>query len=120
MLRMLKNSRRSTLYSTMAAFAVLVVSLTASLAASQVEAQTRMACAERASLMDHLSKNYNEKPNALGLDARGNMVELFNSSNGTWTIVVTIPGGPTCILASGQNWMQQERSAKRDVEERSS
>ena len=35
------------------------------------------------------------------------MVELFTAETGTWTILITMPGGPTCVLGSGQSWEGQ-------------
>jgi hypothetical protein len=26
------------------------------------------------------------------------------SPGGTWTIMMTVPGGPTCIVATGKQW----------------
>ena len=44
------------------------------------------------------------------LDARGNLVELFgNTKSGTWTMVITTPGGPTCILTTGENYALDNR-----------
>ena len=33
------------------------------------------------------------------------MLEVFASAEtGTWTITLTMPGGPTCLVASGEAW----------------
>ena len=54
--------------------------------------------------MGHLDARYGESRNNLMLDGRGNLVELFsNKDTGTWTITITLPGGPTCILSSGNS-----------------
>jgi hypothetical protein len=29
---------------------------------------------------------------------------LFVSEKGSWTVVVSQPNGPSCILASGESW----------------
>jgi hypothetical protein len=35
------------------------------------------------------------------------VVEVYASSEtGSWTIVVTRPGGPTCLVAAGQSFQQ--------------
>lgn len=77
---------------------------------SSVWAQS--ACALHKDITKHLFDKYNERVTAAGLDARGNLIEIFSSDNGTWTIVATKPGGPTCVLSSGENWIQKTLEAK--------
>ncbi len=46
-----------------------------------------------------------ETPIALGLEKRGDVVEIFSSGDGaTWTMVFTRPDGETCLVASGEAW----------------
>ena len=48
---------------------------------------------------------FNEKVVGLGLGKNQNTVaELFVSSHGGWTILVTMTNGMSCIAASGENW----------------
>ncbi|MGH6900256.1 MAG: hypothetical protein ACREJ5_27515 [Geminicoccaceae bacterium] len=55
-----------------------------------------------AAMLDH---KFAERPNALGLQADGHLVEVFVSNDGTsWTIVVTRPDGWSCIVAVGEHW----------------
>ena len=35
---------------------------------------------------------------------KAQVVEIFTSASGSWTIVVTRPDGQTCLVASGQAW----------------
>lgn len=71
------------------------------LAAGEVSAQTQ-ACAPRAVVVARLADGFGESPQAAGLGAQGQMVEMFASrETGTWTITVTRPGGLTCLVASG-------------------
>ena len=40
-----------------------------------------------------------------GLASNGKLVEVFSSDDGsTWTIVLTAPGGVSCIIAAGKYW----------------
>jgi hypothetical protein len=40
-----------------------------------------------------------------GVDEAGRMVSVFvAATSGTWTIVVTRPAGPSCIVAAGRAW----------------
>jgi hypothetical protein len=68
-------------------------------------AAAQQVCAERAAILLHLDKNYGETPAGLGIGPGGaRIVELLTSATGTWTIIVSTPRGPTCLLANGQNW----------------
>jgi hypothetical protein len=60
-------------------------------------------CAPHAMVVERLADGYGESRQSIGLAANNAVVEIFASTeSGTWTIVVTMPGGPTCLVASGQ------------------
>jgi hypothetical protein len=62
-------------------------------------------CHSRSDLTAMLNQRYAELPSALGVQADGQLVEVFVSENGTsWTIVLTRPDGLSCIVAVGQHW----------------
>ena len=68
-------------------------------------AQQQAACAKRGDDLKHLSSKYTEAPVALGLANNGGVVEVFSSQKGnSWTIIITMPNGPTCMVAAGENW----------------
>ena len=53
----------------------------------------------------HLAKKYGEAVTALGVSNYGALVEvLANLETGTWTIIVTAPGGPACLVGAGEGW----------------
>ena len=85
-----------------AAFATLI-SLPA---AAQMQAQQQQAsCAKRVDVLKHLSAKYTETPVALGLANNGGVLEVLSSKTGSsWTIIITMPNGPTCMVAAGENW----------------
>ena len=63
------------------------------------------ACHSRTDLTAMLNERYAELPSALGVQADGQLVEVFVSENGSsWTIVLTRPDGWSCIVAVGQHW----------------
>ena len=62
------------------------------------------ACASRADVVERLAGKYREAPIAIAMEQNGNVIEVFVSANGTWTIIVTTPGGTTCLVASGGHW----------------
>jgi hypothetical protein len=60
------------------------------------------ACGQRDRLLEQLDQRFAEKPQAIGLSADGGVLEILASSNGSWTILITYPNRPTCVVASGQ------------------
>ncbi|QQA45035.1 hypothetical protein FHY64_16090 [Pelagovum pacificum] len=72
-----------------------------SLAAHEAAAQSR--CASRDAVVTGLAERYGESRQSMGLAANNTVVEIFASEEtGTWTITMTRPGGPTCLVASGE------------------
>lgn len=74
-------------------------------AAGHAQAQ-RAACAERAEIVERLETRYGERRINVGLgDNNAGIVEVFASAEtGTWTILVTLPSGTSCLVATGQSW----------------
>ena len=71
------------------------------LAADQLMAETQN-CAPREVVLHRLSEGFGETRQSIGLGANNAVVEVFASDTGSWTIIVTFPDGPTCLVASGQ------------------
>lgn len=61
-------------------------------------------CGARAAVLDRLSDKYGEQPVSIGVTATGSLLEVLASPEGSWTIVVTVPNGPTCLVSSGDGW----------------
>jgi len=62
-------------------------------------------CGQRATVLNYLSAKYSEKPIAMGIAANGGLIEVLTSKDGTtFTIIVTMPEGDTCMVAAGQGW----------------
>ena len=62
-------------------------------------------CMSRTNVLKQLSSKYAETPISLGLEKSGDVIEIFSSGDGdTWTMVLTRPGGETCMIASGEAW----------------
>lgn len=80
-----------------AAFALL-----ATLTDSPASAQAN--CGPRAQLVRHLSDQFKESPVAIGLAQSGQIMEVFASSSGSWSMVITTTDGKTCMVAAGENW----------------
>lgn len=71
------------------------------LAASHAFAEPA-ACAPRERVLERLASTYGETSHSIGLSGKNEVVELFASTDtGTWTIILTLPSGQTCMIASG-------------------
>jgi len=82
------------------AFSILVIFLSVG---GQASAQIA-ACGDRGSIAEKLDDGYSEQPVAMGLSTDGSVIEVFASTTGTFTIVVTQPTGMSCILVTGGSW----------------
>jgi hypothetical protein len=80
-------------------FAGLIFATQAALAAQ---------CAPREQVVAGLATGFDEVRRGAGHtaapDGRVQVIEIFTSASGSWTIVVTRPDGQTCLVASGQAW----------------
>jgi hypothetical protein len=71
-------------------------------------------CGQRATVLDYLSAKYSEKPIAMGIAANGGLIEVLTSNDGTtFTIIVTMPEGETCMVAAGEGWESLTAAALR-------
>lgn len=63
------------------------------------------ACGQRDAVVERLRTNYGEERTGAGLsDSRG-IIEVYASRNtGTWTILLTLPDGRSCLIAAGESW----------------
>ena len=62
-------------------------------------------CAKRDMIVERLSTKYGETRQSAGLNQNNGMVEVFASDeSGTWTILVTMPNGISCLMAAGNSW----------------
>ena len=76
------------------------------LAANHANAQSRQ-CAAHKAVVERLAVQYGESRQSIGLGSDNSVVEVYASDEtGSWTIVVTQPGGPTCLVAAGQSFQQ--------------
>lgn len=80
----------------------LLAGLGLSLAVGTANAQTL--CGERGDIVESLLRQYKEQPTAIGLASNGGLVEVLTSESGTWTLMMTMPTGQTCIMAAGEHW----------------
>lgn len=92
------RSLRKALPAIMPAF---VLAAGAALVPHQAAAAT---CMSHKALVSYLTERFEESPRAIGLVASRNVMEVFASDKGTWTIVMTSTRGVACIVAAGDTW----------------
>jgi hypothetical protein len=61
-------------------------------------------CGERAAIVDQLKTKYQESRQAVGLISNNGAAELYVSEKGTWTMLMTLTNGKSCIIAAGHSW----------------
>ncbi len=81
---------------------LIVAALLWTVAAPQAHAQAL--CGDRAELLERLEQEFSETPQALGLSEDGSLIEVMVSPSGGWTILVTYPKRPSCVVATGEGW----------------
>ncbi len=87
---------------TVAMALLLGLFVTSQAAAQEQDART---CATRGEALSHLSDKYSEAPIAMGLTNKGAVIEvLTNKAGTTWTIIITMPNGVSCMVAAGEGW----------------
>jgi len=59
-------------------------------------------CADRDAILAALGRDYGERPALRAIDAGGRVVEIIVSPSGSWSMLITRPGGPTCLGGSGE------------------
>jgi len=91
----------------------LVVSTVSLMLWGQSAAAQQPACTERMEVLKHLSAEYSESPVAMGVANNGGVIEILSSKKGkSWTIILTMPNGMTCMIAAGENWESLPAIAK--------
>jgi hypothetical protein len=85
--------------------------LTAVLVFAGTSADAETLCGTRENVLKQLASEYQEAPVGIGLASNGAVVELLTSNTGTWTLLVTPPRGPTCLMGTGEAWQPLARKA---------
>ena len=81
-------------------------------AGSESSATPSRNCSTRANVLNHLANKYSEAPVAVGMAENGGVIEVLTSTEGgTWTIIITMPDGTSCMVAAGEDWKQLPKIA---------
>ena len=67
-------------------------------------AQAQTLCGSRTDIVKDLKEKFVEEAVAMGLARTGTMVEVFTSTSGSFSILLTHPDGRSCVVATGESW----------------
>lgn len=68
-------------------------------------ANAQMRCGDHEKVVAYLDKTFGESRTDMGMSSNGGVFEIYaNEKTGTWTALMTMPGGPTCLVAAGESW----------------
>lgn len=82
-----------------AALAIGICTLIFSLAAS-----ANAPCVPEEDFTEHFARKYQEHPAHRGVTNTGQLVQVYVSSEGSWTIALISGSGRACFMAAGEGW----------------
>jgi hypothetical protein len=84
--------------------ALAALALVCGAVASQPAEAAPKLCGDRGEILKGLKQAHEETPQALGLSGDGGVIEVLVSPEGGWTMLITYPKRPTCVVAAGEAW----------------
>lgn len=76
--------------------------IAAALLASTPAIAQQPACGDYAEAVEHLNKEYGEVLVWQALSGRGPILQIFQSVEGTWTVLAVMPSGQACVMDAGE------------------
>lgn len=71
----------------------------------EASAEALLMCDSRTKIIADLKQGYAEQPIALGVTSAGTVMELWTAAEGnTWTLIVTLNDGNSCVVGAGDSW----------------
>lgn len=61
-------------------------------------------CGDHNAIVAALKTRFTEVPVATGIDQDGRLLEVLAGKTSTWTVLLTLPGGPTCLIDAGTDF----------------
>ncbi len=61
-------------------------------------------CGERSEIFGQLESRHGETLQAIAITGDGKLIEVLVSPAGAWSLLMTHPRGPTCVIAVGESW----------------
>ena len=87
---------------------VLAILALAVFAATAVPAtQAAVVCGPHAAIAKTLAERFNEGRRGIGLAAPSQVIELYVSPRGTWTMLSTDTRGQACVVGAGEAWQSE-------------
>lgn len=84
---------------------ITMLGLSAGIFAFGTPGHTQQYCADRSTVTERLKASFGESFAGGGLRNQQSIVEVrLSKESGTWTILMTLPDGRSCVMASGTNW----------------
>lgn len=83
--------------------AIVLVGIVALVSSFKAEARSAR-CGHHSEVTQFLKEKYHETRVGMGLINAGQMMELYISERGTWTMLITRPDGVTCFGPVGKSW----------------
>ena len=75
------------------------------LAALSTPTRAQAPCEQRAKIVSILLQQFEEMQVGSGITPNGQLLELFASpTRGSWTILLSMPTGKSCMIATGEDW----------------
>ena len=72
---------------------------------AQASASAQSVCTTHPEIAKQLKSRHSEAPVAIGLADNAGVIEVFSTGDGsTWTMVLTLPDGMSCVMATGEAW----------------
>ncbi len=72
-----------------------------------------LTCDLRSKIIADLQKGYEEHPTAQGVTNAGTVMELWTGHEGdTWTLIVSLTDGRSCVVGAGESWSTIRQSAR--------
>lgn len=71
---------------------------------AEAQQQRNAVCKDRGELIRVLAKKFNETQRSFGLQNDRRVLELYASPDGSWTALLTLPSGRSCVVAAGEAW----------------
>lgn len=73
-------------------------------------------CSKRTDMVEKLNERFGESRQSTGLTPGGQALELFaHPETGTWTILLSLPNGTSCMMASGHAYQAIKAPAGQGV-----
>ena len=66
----------------------------------------QVVCRDRGALVQTLATRFDETQRMFGLQSDDRVLELYAAPDGSWTAIVTMPSGKSCVVAAGEAWTE--------------